>query len=359
MSTPFKALGAVLYPVFALCFAALHAHADAFPPIFTTTGCNGPCQLPTAPHAASADDSEKNAIRKDAAAANACVSTAENGRSLTEAPCDLSAGEVSAREGQVYAQNGLVSALVLGKGTDIRQARHWFEKAARHGNAPAQVNLAVIYIKGWGTAQNYAAALNWLTAAAKQGQPSAYANLGILYMNGWGVRRDHAEARKYLEVAAKGGDSGAQSNLGYLYDRGLGVVQDYALAAHWYHLAAENGNALGQNNIADLLLRGQGVRQSYQEAFHWFEKAAQQGHTGARIKLGFLLMNGLGTAKDPVAAYAWILAASKAGDHRGDDYLPALRATLGQQELAQATQQAQSLNATAFQHSIQLDLVPE
>jgi hypothetical protein len=113
MSTPFKALGAVLYPVFALCFAALHAHADAFPPIFTTTGCNGPRQLPTAPHAASADDSEKNAIRKDAAAANACVSTAENGRSLTEAPCDLSAGEVSAREGQVYAQNGLVSALVL------------------------------------------------------------------------------------------------------------------------------------------------------------------------------------------------------------------------------------------------------
>jgi hypothetical protein len=67
----------------------------------------------------------------------------------------------------------------------------------------------------------------------------------------------------------------------------------------------------------------------------------------------------LGTTKDPVAAYAWILAASKAGDHRGDDFLPALRATLDQQELAQATRQAQSLNGTAFQHSIQLDLVPE
>ena len=70
-------------------------------------------------------------------------------------------------------------------------------------------------------------------------------------------------------------------------------------------------------------------------------------------------MNGLGTAKDPVAAYAWILAASKAGDNRGDNFLPALRANLNQQELVQATQQAQSLNATAFQHSIQLDLAPE
>jgi TPR repeat protein len=339
--------------------AAHSARAETFNPIFATTGCSAPCHQPAAPNAASADDSETKAIRKDAAASNACVRTADNGRSLTEAPCDLSALEVSAREGQVYVQNGLVSALVLGKGTDIGQARHWLEKAARHGYAPAQVNLAVIYINGWGTAQNYGAALNWLTAAAKQGHPSAYANLGILYLNGWGVRRDYDEARKLLELAAKAGNSLAQSNLGYLYDRGLGVVQDYALAAHWYHLAAESGYALGQHNLAVMFLRGQGVRQSYQEAFHWFEKAAQQGHTGARIDLGFLLMNGLGAAKDPVAAYAWILAASKAGDHRGDNFLLTLGATLDQQELAQATQQAQSLNATAFQNSLQLDLVPE
>ena len=358
MSRPFKALGAVLCPIFALCFATHNAHAETFTPIFTTSGCSGPCQLPTAPDAAaSADDSERNAIRKDTAAFNACFRTAENGRSLIEAPCDISALKASAHEGQVYAQNqlGLVSALVLGKGTDIRQARHWFEKAARRGYAPAQVNLAVIYINGWGTAQNYGAALNWLTAAAKQGALRAYADLGVLYMNGWGVRRDYAEARKYLELAANGGDSGAQSNLGHLYDGGLGVAQDYTLAAHWYNLAAENGYALGQHNLAVMFSRGQGVRQSYQEAFHWFEKAAQQGHTGARIDLGFLLMNGLGTAKDPVAAYAWILAASKAGDHRGDDYLATLRATLDQQKLAQATQQAQSLNATAFQQSIRFE----
>jgi TPR repeat protein len=357
MSSPFKTLGAALNLVFALCFAAPNAHADAFTPIITTTGCSGSGQLPTLPDAAaSAGDSERKAIRKEAVASNACFRSAENGRSLTEAPCDLSALEVSAREGQVDAQNqlGLVSAL-LGKGTDIRQARHWFEKAARRGYAPAQVNLAVIYINGWGTAQNYGAALNWLTAAAKQGALRAYADLGVLYMNGWGVRRDYAEARKYLELAAKAGDSGAQSNLGYLYDGGLGVVQDYALAAHWYHLAAENGHALGQHNLAVMFLRGQGVRQSYQQAFYWFEKAAQQGNTGARIDLGFLLMNGLGTAKDPVAAYAWILAASTTGDHRGDDYLAALRATLDQRKLAQATLQAQSLNAAASQRSIRFE----
>ena len=358
MPNPFKTLGAALCLVFALGFAALNAHAAAVTPIFTTTGCSGSCQQPTAPgDTPSAGDSEKNAIRKESADSNSCFRAAENGRSLIEAPCDISALEASAHKGQVYAQNqlGLVSALVRGKETGIRQARYWFEKAARRDYAPAQVNLAVLYLNGWGTAQNYGAALYWLTAAAKQGALSAYADLGVLYMNGLGVRRDYAEARKYFELAAKAGDSGAQSYLGYLYDRGLGVVQDYDLASHWYRLSAENGYALGQYNLAVMFHRGQGVRQSYQEAFHWFEKAAQQGHTAARIDLGFLLMNGLGTAKDPVAAYAWILSASKAGDHRGDDYLAALRATLDQQKLAQATQQAQSLNAAAIQQSIRFE----
>ena len=173
-----------------------------------------------------------------------------------------------------------------------------------------------------------------------------------------GVRRDYAEAHKYLELAANAGDSVAQSSLGYLYDGGFGVAQDYTQAAHWYRLAAESGYALGQHNLAVMFFRGQGVRQSYQKALYWFEKAAQQGHTAARIDFGFLLMNGLGTAKDPVAAYAWILAASNAGDHHGDDYLSALRTTLDQQKLEQATQQAQSLNGATFPAGVLL-LWPE
>ena len=291
---------------------------------------------------------------------SACFFAADKGKSLVQGSCDVRALQVAAKDGQVYAQNqlGLVSALVVAQGTDIRQARSWFEKAARHGYAPAQVNLAVTYMNGWGVSQNYGAALNWLNAAAKQGHPSAYANLGILYMNGWGVRRDYAEAFKDLEIAANAGDAGAQSNLGYLYDGGLGVVQNYSAAARWYQLAAENGNALGQNNLADLYLRGQGIRQSYPQAFYWFQKSAQQGHTGARIKLGFLLMNGLGTAKDSSAAYAWILSASQAGDHRGDDYLIELQRDLDQPHLAQATQQARSLERNAAQRNVLVSLVP-
>ncbi len=332
---------------------------------FLTLSAAGAFAAPAEAAGVPKDDAAKVGTLRDvpnraAVNSDACFFAADKGKPLVQGPCDVHALQVSAKGGQLYAQNqlGLVSALVVAQGSDIRQARSWFEKAARHGYAPAQVNLAVTYINGWGVSQNYGAALNWLNAAAKQGHPSAYANLGILYMNGWGVRRDYAEAFKDLEIAAKAGDAGAQSNLGYLYDGGLGVGQDYSAAARWYHLAAENGNALGQNNLADLCLRGQGVRQSYPQAFYWFQKSAQQGHTGARIKLGFLLMNGLGAAKDLSAAYAWILSASQAGDHRGDEYLTQLQRDLDKQHLAQATQQAHSLGRNAAQLNVRASLVP-
>lgn len=280
----------------------------------------------------------------DQSKSSSCFEADARDKSLREIPCNVATVRLAANSGEVYAQNqlGLVSALRVSNGEDIREARSWFEKAARRGYAPAQVNLAVTYINGWGTPQNYGAALNWLTAAARQGHPSAYANLGILYLNGWGVRRDYAEALKYLQLAADAGDSGAQANLGYLYDGGLGVVRDYSAAARLYRMSAEQGNALGQNNLADLFLRGLGVRQSYSDAYFWFEKSAKQGYTAAQIKLGFLLMNGLGTAKDPAAAYSWILAAAKAGDHRGDEYLHTLESQLNQQQLVQVREQSQS-----------------
>ena len=281
------------------------------------------------------------------AASTSCFEADARDKSLHEVPCNIAAVKLAAGSGEVYAQNqlGLVSALRIPNARDIREARSWFEKAARSGYGPAQVNLAVTYINGWGGPQNYGAALNWLNVAAKQKHPRAYANLGILYMNGWGVRRDYAEAFKYLQLAADAGDAGAQANLGYLYDGGLGIVQNYSTAARWYRLSAEQGNALGQNNLADLYLRGLGVPQRYSDAVRWFEQSAEQGYTAAQIKLGFLLMNGMGAAKDPAAAYSWILAASKAGDHRGDEYLEALTRQLGQKQLAEAKTKSEAPNS--------------
>jgi TPR repeat protein len=245
----------------------------------------------------------------------------------------------SAVEASIVAE----TALVVGPGKSLKDARKTFEMEARQGYAAAQLNLAVCYLNGWGAEKNYGAALYWLKEAAKQGQARAYTNLGLVYLNGWGVARDYEEALKNFRRAAEHGETGAMVNVGYMAENGMGTARNQAEAAEWYMRAADRGDALGQNNLADLYLRGLGVPQSDVKAAEWFQQAANQGQAAARIKLGFLYMTGRGVAEDRVAAYGWILAASKAGDHRGDEYLTALSAELNAEQHEAATRQASEL----------------
>ena len=71
--------------------------------------------------------------------------------------CDALTIRRLAKQGHVFEQNqlGMSSMLVIGPGYNPAEAAKWFERAAQKGYAPAQVNLAVMYINGWGVAPNY------------------------------------------------------------------------------------------------------------------------------------------------------------------------------------------------------------
>ena len=116
----------------------------------------------------------------------ACASPETATAGQRERPCNHEAIAELARTGHAFAQNqmGIESALVLSPNRTARDARRWFEKSAAQGYAPAQVNLGVLYLNGWGTPRNYGAALYWLRSAAEKGEPRAHTNLGILYLNG-------------------------------------------------------------------------------------------------------------------------------------------------------------------------------
>lgn len=286
---------------------------------------------------------------KDSGVRTGCMPTeSHTPANATGTPCDSTASTElpgSVHDAFVLNQEGIESALLLGSNRTIEDSRKWFQKAAARGYGPAQVNLAILYLNGWGVPKNYGSALYWLKSAAAQGVPRAYTNLGILYLNGSGVRQDFSEALHYFELAAERGDTVAMVDLGYMFDEGLGIAENKPAAATWYRKAAEGGNSFGQNNLADMYLRGEGVPQDDERAFAWFQKAAQQGHTGARIKLGFLYMTGRGVKEDAEAAYAWIQAASFAGDHRGDEYLASLQSKLDPAQLARATQRTHELQS--------------
>lgn len=261
--------------------------------------------------------------------------------------CALVAAGESPASGRSFTPQADASEAggVLRAGRKLGEARKSIERAAEKGDVAAQVNLAVFYMNGWGTQQNYAAALYWLQSAAKSGSARAHTNLGILYLNGWGVKRDYEEAARNFRFAAEHGETGAMVDLGYLSDGGLGTSKNQTAAADWYRRAAERGDPLGQNNLADLYLRGEGVQQSDSLAFDWFQKAAMQQQTGAMIKLGFLYMTGRSVQKNPETAYAWMMAAFLAGDHRGESYISALQPQFSTQQISRAIQSARALLA--------------
>jgi TPR repeat protein len=277
---------------------------------------------------------------------DACVSTAmvrllaREGNAVRVSP---STELASQKAGSHENEKGIALAQAQDTVPTLQEAHHWFQKAARKGYAPAQVNLAVLSLAGWGTPPNPGTALYWLREAARQGYALAYFDLGILYMNGCGVHRDYHEAFGQFEQGANAGDSAAQMNLGYLYDQGFGVARDRAQAAVWYRRAAESGVAEAQYNLADLYVRGEGVPRDESTAFAWFQKAAQQGHTGARIMVGSMYAEGRGTEKNLQSACEWLSAATLRGDTRGSATLEALEPQLTPEQLAQSKMRARLL----------------
>src|ERR1700736_1228052 len=75
--------------------------------------------------------------------------------------CDSKIVHEMARRGHAFEQNqmGIASILAIGPDYSEKEALTWFSQAAQRGYAPAEVNLAVMYVNGWGTPVNYGVAL--------------------------------------------------------------------------------------------------------------------------------------------------------------------------------------------------------
>lgn len=124
----------------------------------------------------------------------------------------------------------------IAKGTELLQ------KAAKAGNADAELTLGYFYAKGQnGIEKNVEKAQELFLRAAKHGNADAQYNVGLAYVRGDGVIADLAKAVTWFTAAAKQNDAGAQYNLGVMYLQGEGVVADPLTAYAWFTLASENG----------------------------------------------------------------------------------------------------------------------
>jgi uncharacterized protein len=131
--------------------------------------------------------------------------------------------EPLARAGHPQAQLRLGLLHYHGHGVreSDREARTWFERAARQGLAEAQFQLGNMYVYGLADpgadADPNRIAAQWYFEAARQGHADAQYSLGILFLSGSGVMQDASEAQRWFERAAAQGHADAQA---YLKGRG-------------------------------------------------------------------------------------------------------------------------------------------
>lgn len=154
-------------------------------------------------------------VKQNAAAAAALLEKADR-------QGDAPGVEVEYKLGLIYEQN-----------QDYTNAALWLKKAALQGNRNAENTLGALLA----TRQDYPDAVPWLQRAVKQGDPNAEINLANLYLHGYGVKVNGAAAAALFEKAARQGDAPAQLFLGQLYEKGEGVKQDYIAAYKWFKLA--------------------------------------------------------------------------------------------------------------------------
>lgn len=150
---------------------------------------------------------------------------------------------------------------------------------AQRGEAQAQTELAMSFLRGQNVAADPIAAARWSNEAAAQGEPTAQFILGTLYAEG--IKPDPHLAFEWFSAAASHGNVKAMHNLAIAYMNGVGVTKDAATAVSWFSKAAHAGYRDSAFDLAVLYERGEGVSQSPQEALTWYDAAASLGDTEA------------------------------------------------------------------------------
>jgi TPR repeat protein len=233
-----------------------------------------------------------------------------------------------AERGDATAELNLGVMFLKAQGTprDLDQALAWFRKSAEQGKPEAQSYLDWMYAY-WNVTPNPTEAAKWAKAAAVQfkkaaelGDAWAQFNLACAYDNGDGVPKDEAEAVKWMRKAADQGLAFAENWLGAQYDMGyvgnnpkLGSVE----AAKWFRKAADQGLSSAQWSLACDFRDGDGVVQDQAEAVKWFRRAAEQGEMSAPTYVGLAYQDGKGVKADPVEALAWFYVSPHLGEATG------------------------------------------
>ena len=225
-----------------------------------------------------------------------------------------------AEKGQPQAQTdlGLLYARGMGVAEDYAAALQWLQRAAAQNSPRAQDNLGLMYERGYGVPRSYDTALEWYRRAAAKNYAPAEIAVARCYGKGLGVERDLAQRSSWLLRAATHGSPQAQFFLGNIYRRGLDVPQDLPAAAQWYQRAVLQEYTPAELQLGLMYEHGNGVAQDNAQAVRLLRHAAEKGNAPAQNALGMLYRRGHGVKQDYAQAVRWLRAAAEQGNTLGE-----------------------------------------
>lgn len=178
---------------------------------------------------------------------------------------------------------------------------------AEKGDATAQADLALAYLRGDGVVSNPAAAAGWAGLSATKGHAKGQFLLASIYNTG--IKADPHTGFRWMSAAALNGNTKAMHNVAIAFFTGSGIQKNPTEAANWFGKAAAKGYRDSAFDLGVLYERGEGVAQSTQRALYWYDSAAAAGDKEAAQRASLLrfgeaeLAGNLNTAKkDPLAS---------------------------------------------------------
>lgn len=201
---------------------------------------------------------------------------------------------------------------------DYPIAIKWLTLSANQGQATAAYDLGNLYVNGT-IGVNYTLALKWYLLAIP-GSKSGYVEytVALFYLNGMGTSQDYNLARKYFLAAANKNYSPAMTYLGLMYQNGWGVVQSYADALNWYQKAAKLNNPSAMNQLYLLYKDGLGVEKNESQAMGYLMKGVNGGSAFAMLNLAWnYAYGGMGLPKDKDKAILYARRALSSDDNDG------------------------------------------
>jgi len=124
--------------------------------------------------------------------------------------------------------------------------------------------------------------------------------------------------------------------LSWMLLEGECIPPDPTEAYRWATAAAGQGVASAMTGIGTLYHDAVAVERDPVEAARWWRRGAERGDADGQAMLGAACTIGSGVARDPVAGLAWLLRAQAGGSTLAAVFLPAARAALDADGVAEA-----------------------